>query len=493
MPRNIVRPSTAGVFNGTTQYLSVADNATLRTGTASFWCASWVRLTSKAANAMAISKCFSLNTADEYAIFYSQSDDRFRFSITDNTSTPRGVSDAVLGSPVLNQWYFILGYWDSVTNTVGISVNGGAFTTASAGGGTPRQGTNPLFIGRYSAANALAWPGNIAASFLGKDVPGGFATTSAATIAAALYNLGYGLRPSELTAAQVTAWGVVSGWLDNGSLTADAIDSNTLTNANTTTLSLTSGPFGIARTAASNRNVVADVKTLGNFDSSLTQYLSVADNASLSLGSNTEFWISSWVNFATYAASQGAIVAKGTSAFPTTTAEYLLFHENGTSKLRFWIANGVTNTAVEINRPTVATWAFVLAWYDSALQTINISINNGSPASTAWTGGTWDSTNALNIGRQNAYYHNGKLSCVCFGKSPVGGMSGAVSSIATALYNNGNGLQPSKITAAQRTAWGVVSGWIDAGSLTADQIGSNTLTNNNTVTATSGYFRGGAS
>jgi hypothetical protein len=126
----------------------------------------------------------------------------------------------------------------------------GVVTTNSYSAGVFSTGVADLKFGGKAGSYMDGRLASIVATY---NPPGGFATTSAATIAAALYNSGKGLRPSEITAAQRTAWGVVSGWLDNGSLTADAIGSNTLTNNNTVTLALTSGPWGKARTIATAR------------------------------------------------------------------------------------------------------------------------------------------------------------------------------------------------------------------------------------------------
>ncbi len=138
-----------------------------------------------------------------------------------------------------------------------------------------------------------------------------------------------------------------------------------------------------------------------------------------------------------------------------------------------------------------------MGYHDSVNNLLGISLN-GAAFQTVTTSGVAPNTTSAPfvIGSYNTgtgEFWNGRLSCPLIGKSPVGGIAALATTIRDALYANGQGLQPSKITTAQRTAWGVVSGWIDAGSLTADQIGSNVLTNNNTVTATSGYFRGGAS
>jgi hypothetical protein len=100
------------------QYLSVADNADLSAsgsdlGDMTF--SAWVRLSDKSTYRYIISK----SAVTEYYIDYNPSQDRFRFG----WGTPYVWADA-LGSPSINTWYFIVGWYDSVGNTINISVNG---------------------------------------------------------------------------------------------------------------------------------------------------------------------------------------------------------------------------------------------------------------------------------------------------------------------------------------------------------------------------------
>ena len=52
-----------------------------------------------------------------------------------------------MGAPVIGTWYFIVGWHDSVANTVNIQVNNGAVDSVATGGALQAAGTAELRIG----------------------------------------------------------------------------------------------------------------------------------------------------------------------------------------------------------------------------------------------------------------------------------------------------------------------------------------------------------
>lgn len=239
----------AGSFaSASSQSLSVASNSTLQAGDVAFLWAGWVNITSGAANTVLVNKWGGGNTFEYQVLLSGTSLIQFSVSPDGTTAAIASVNGTVVST---GSWQFVVAYHDPVANEIGISLNGGAFTTASYSTGV-FIGTSTLILGSRVGASYLN--GLMDSWVYCKNIVGGFATTSAATIAAALYNGGNGLKPSQITPTQRTAWGVVSGWLDNAqsSLTADAIGSNTLTNNNTVTVGA-----GAILTPASIGNVVS--------------------------------------------------------------------------------------------------------------------------------------------------------------------------------------------------------------------------------------------
>lgn len=213
------------------QSLSIASNASLQGGDVSLWGCAWVNLTTKPANQMfAFGKWTAAGNLREYVLVWDNATDRFQFVVSNDGTNVVVLSADTFGAPSTGTWYFIFWYHDPVANTIGISVNG-AFDTASHTTGV-FAGASAFVIGARGDGDRF-WNGPLDAVAFGKNVVGGFAATSAATIEAAMRNSGNGLAAKDLTHAQRTAWGVVSGWdFDgpSGNLVKDYIGANTLTN-----------------------------------------------------------------------------------------------------------------------------------------------------------------------------------------------------------------------------------------------------------------------
>ncbi len=241
--------SGASVTNGSTQYnqgvfvlasnqfLSVASSAGLQPSS-DVWYSAWVKLTAKAANQVVTGKWANTGNQRQTLLRYDTGTDRMVFTVSSNGTDSVTASANTFGAVSTGVWVHVFGWSDSVADVAGVAVNGQADSVAWATG-VFATGTAAVRIGNREDSS-IPLGGSIATVAWGKNPVGGFAVTPAATIAAALYNGGAGLRPSLISAGQRTAWGVVSGWLDT-TLTGDVIGSNTLTNNNGVTL--TTGAF----------------------------------------------------------------------------------------------------------------------------------------------------------------------------------------------------------------------------------------------------------
>lgn len=229
-----------------TEYLSVASNSTLQITTNDAWGVISFYMDTKPGSNMALfCKYIALTNQRELIVSWSSSLDRLRFSAYGNgTATPTATVDAnTFGAPSATTPYFLMWYHDAANNQIGISVNGGAFDTASYSGDF-FAGSAPLTIGSLDGASQF-WNGRIDEVAFGKSPPGGIAAL-ATTIRDALYNGGDPIGVRDISAAQRTAWGGVSAWpLNEASGTrSDIWGSNHLTDNNTVTSAdgLATGP-----------------------------------------------------------------------------------------------------------------------------------------------------------------------------------------------------------------------------------------------------------
>jgi hypothetical protein len=175
-----------------------------------------------------------------------------------------------------------------------------------------------------------------------------------------------------------------------------------------------------------------------------TKTLSCADNASLSLGADSDFTICAWVRRDESVVFPFPIVAKTDSIFvaPGNGNEYTLWIENNLAfYFQFAVGNGsssATVNATSFGAVGTGTWNFVVCWHDSAANKIYIQVNNGTADEAAWSGGTQDGSNALGIGVQSP-------------SSPGSRFGGAIDEVGfwkrvltsderTELYNAGTGI-----------------------------------------------------
>lgn len=223
-----------------------------------------------------------------------------------------------------------------------------------------------------------------------------------------------------------------------------------------------------------------------NFLSASSQSLSVASNSSLQTG-NVDWFISIWYN--NPISVTGSMFSKDSGG--AGNREYNALLQGGVPRLNINDASAASKSAVWGSSTSTNTWHHYFAWYDSVAQTVNISIDLGAAVSTSTAGFTpTTTTTTFRIGNDGfSEFFNGQLDAEIFGKNIVGGFAITPAlTIQTVLYNSGNGLAAKDITSANRTSWGVISGWDFDGpgaNIVKDYIGTNTLTNNNVVTQVS--------
>lgn len=151
-----------------------------------------------------------------------------------------------------------------------------------------------------------------------------------------------------------------------------------------------------------NNTVTQAAGKVGNaaqFAAANSEYLSLADNADLSMGGDTPFTLAAWCNPATTGGDRGLI----TKSSNPGVREYQV-RMNNTARFQFVASADGAATAVASQNVAWAllTWHLVMAWHDPDLNTINTQIDNGVITSATLAGGVFDDTNTFCIGATNS-------------------------------------------------------------------------------------------
>jgi hypothetical protein len=212
---------------------------------------------------------------------------------------------------------------------------------------------------------------------------------------------------------------LVSYWnLDEASGTrVDSFDANDLTDNNTVT------------------QATGKVGNAAQFTRANSEYLSHADNASLSTG-DIDFTIACWVYLDSKPGDMGIVIQS-----TATSRGYALKWENGNALYEFFVGNGSSGIIGDIEATTFGTpatgvWHFVVAWHDSVNNTVNIQVDNGTVDSTSTSGAAGDSTADFNIGANasgTVQFFDGRIDEVGFWKKVLSSQE------RTDLYNGGSG------------------------------------------------------
>jgi hypothetical protein len=263
----------AASFNGTNQFLSVASNSTLTVTGTSFTYAFWAN-TPNTSNAMVISKTASTDTREFQIGLDTGGVAQFRL-FPDGTSANSRVISSSASSFSANTWNFFVCRYDSSAATIGISVNGGAFTSLGSIPAITQTNTNPLNFGVFvNTSGGLNYTGQLAGVGFWKKA----LTPSEVT---ALFNNSAGRTYASLDTGLRN--NLISWWaLNQNSVTADSAPTgNNLTNNGTVTAP-NIGP--IVTSLADPRQLIVDfaqgIDQLGLWNSMVCWPLRSSQNAS---------------------------------------------------------------------------------------------------------------------------------------------------------------------------------------------------------------------
>ena len=200
----------------------------------------------------------------------------------------------------------------------------------------------------------------------------------------------------------------------------------------------------LTETVGTIASTTGRVSTARDFEATETEYFAIADNADLSTG-DIDFTIAAWVQLESKPATEMDIVSK----FETSgnQREYRMRYFNTTDRLTWTVdSNGATPVTVSWgSAPSTATWYFVVAWHDSVNNVIGISVNDGTPVTSAHTVGVLNGTSPFHIGALGraaaTFYWDGLIDEVGLWKKVL------TAAEITWLYNAGNGRSYAEIQA----------------------------------------------
>lgn len=162
------------------------------------------------------------------------------------------------------------------------------------------------------------------------------------------------------------------------------------------------------------------------------EMLYCASNSSLELSSDTSFTICLW-SFDT-GGHTGGLLFKGFGADPKV-CEYAIYYDSS-SKMSCYCGNNVTVGTVQSTETIPgAEWHFTVFWHDAVADKLYVQIDNGTPTSADWSGGTFTGTADLTIGKMPYYdnYIGARLDEIGFWKRTL------TADERTILYNSGSG------------------------------------------------------
>jgi len=263
----------AASFNGTNQFLSRASNSTLTVTGSSFTFAFWAN-TPNTSSGMVISKTAGTDTREFQIGLRTSGVAEFRL-FPDGIFANGRLVETSASSFSANTWNFFAYRYDSSAATIGISVNGGAFTTLGSIPAITQTNTNPLNLGVFvNTASGVNYTGQLASVGFWKKALSASEVTQ-------LWNAGAGRTYASLDTGLRN--NLISWWaLNQNSVTADSHGTNTLTNNGTPLVTATTlGP--IITGYSDSRRLISDfvrgIKGLGLWNSMVCWPLRSSQNA----------------------------------------------------------------------------------------------------------------------------------------------------------------------------------------------------------------------
>lgn len=328
-------------FNGTSNYISVSDQASLRLSNTDFTISAWVYETSLApAQDAIVTKRAPSGSGNGYILNIAGN----------NQPTPELINFQVSGgfdphaysgsTVLLNAWQHIVVTYTLSSQTIKIYLNG-VLNSTTSGIPSPNAATsNDLWIGNDVAGGQYSFHGKIDDVFIFNRAISAAEVNSLYTNSVST-NCLIACYPFNSNANDISGYGN-DGTVYGATLTTDR--------------------FGNANSAYSFN---------GNSD-----YISVADNFSLRL-SNTDFTISTWIYETSAAIVQDAIITKR-STF--VSGDGYILNMQGTAQpvpglVNFQVSGGFDPNALSNDTVSMNAWQHIVVTYTLSSHTAKIYLN----------------------------------------------------------------------------------------------------------------------
>lgn len=447
-------------FNGSNQYFTAQDASSPAVGgDIPFFISSCVRTATIGAGAGVIASKFDGGSnAKSFMLYRSGADLYFGISSNGTTVTEVSIASALTAGSIAR----ILAYHDPVANTIGLSVNGGAFTTAAYSSGI-YNASSSVKVGAAETAS-YPWSGDI--FYVGIAKPASVPTWSTVRDAMTAE-----LTYADLTPTQISDWGVAA-WYDCdewGPQLRDKHSDNHLTGANYST------DYPVPAVPAL---LAAPTHEYGTFSKELAGAFNGGHDAKYACTTGQKLWVAAMVRINLFSTAGDGIVSKYNAG-----TEWDLYAFNIAGDYRFyWIVYDSANVGqnVSLTGMAVGEWIFLFAYIDATSGlSIGLSSDGGAFVISSTASGPRAGTDNFQIGTffSTAYLH-GDIEYVAIGKAPLVSFS----DVRDMLYGGGVPLRFGDLTAAQKTTIGLGE-WFDVG----EYDGSLTLTGKHAASALTGF------
>lgn len=162
----------ASFASASSEYLSIADSASVSVGDIQFFISCWVYITNKTAVRSFVSHYNNTTNQRAWRIWYDSVADRFNFTVSNDGTASTVLVANGFGAVPANTWIHILAWHDSVANTINISVNGNEPDSAAHTTGV-FDSSESFKIGAQGTTTAntpgFFWNGMIAQVAFGKN------------------------------------------------------------------------------------------------------------------------------------------------------------------------------------------------------------------------------------------------------------------------------------------------------------------------------------
>lgn len=364
--------STALDLNGTTQWLSLGDEANLEPADRNWTFACWLILDSTAGTQTILAKTGATDTYHFRMVgttlesWWKKADDSGWITNTWATALTTGV------------WYPIRFWHDSGSDTVNVQVANGAINSLAIPAGGVRNGANGVTAGSLNGASnfldggldgLVLWPDKVLSNAEWLDYQAGIESRAAlSTLVTDSLLFSYRLNEAVL-------------WHDE----VAGLD-----------LTATNGPVSAA----------GYVGNAVDLESGSSQYLSRADHANFSLA-DTDWTVGAVVKAESLPANPNAAKIVTKYQYSAGKREWGMDYSGVTERFRGYIsdsADTVTSivTANSLGAPVAGTWYRILFGHVAATSTLWIRVNAGTKDEQAGVTTPHDSTAAFEIGSENA-------------------------------------------------------------------------------------------